>query len=135
MPSIRAWAWSVSRVADFTSFDDNRYAKYTSKSVSCISITIYPCIVTSQYTFSCSSWCQEWCWQVDHCKCPWCNGYRRRKWTRRHQFKSWTRLIAFHIVLIPLRKVWIQLLVGQTGFFSLGEATSLGKGKLWIQTC
>ena len=25
--------------------------------------------------------------------------------------------------------------VGQTGFFSLGEATSLGEGKLWIQTC
>ena len=27
----------------------------------------------------------------------WCNGYRRRKWTRRHEFKSWTRLIVFHI--------------------------------------
>ena len=26
-------------------------------------------------------------------------------------------------------------IVGQTGFFSLGEATSLGEGKLWIQTC
>ena len=35
---------------------------------------------------------------------PWCNGYRRRKWTRRHEFKSWTRLIAFHIALIPLGK-------------------------------
>ena len=43
-------------------------------------------------------------------RCPWCNGYRRRKWTRRHQFKSWTRLIAFHIALIPLGKVWIQSL-------------------------
>ena len=42
-------------------------------------------------------------------RCPWCNGYRRRKWTRRHEFKSWTRLIAFHIALIPLGKVWIQL--------------------------
>ena len=41
--------------------------------------------------------------------CPWCNGYRRRNWTRRHEFKSWTRLIAFHIALIPLGKVWIQL--------------------------
>ena len=40
---------------------------------------------------------------------PWCNGYGRRKWTRRHEFKSWTRLIAFHIALIPLGKVWIQL--------------------------
>ena len=42
-------------------------------------------------------------------KCPWCNGYRRRKWTLRHEFKSWTRLIAFHIALIPLGKVLIQL--------------------------
>ena len=42
-------------------------------------------------------------------RCTWCNGYRRRKWTRRNEFKSWTRLIAFHIVLIPSGKVWIQL--------------------------
>ena len=38
----------------------------------------------------------------------WCNSYRRRIWTWRHEFKSWMRLIAFHIVLIPLGKVWIQ---------------------------
>ena len=42
-------------------------------------------------------------------RCPWCNGYRRRIWTRRHEFKSWTWLIAFHIGLIPLGKVWIQI--------------------------
>ena len=42
-------------------------------------------------------------------RCPWCNGYRRRNWTRRHEFKSWTRLIPFHIAVIPLGKVWIQL--------------------------
>ena len=47
---------------------------------------------------------------------------------------------GFHIALIPLGKVWIQLfsvgkIVGKTMFFSLGEATSLGEGKLWIQTC
>ena len=41
--------------------------------------------------------------------CRWCSRYRRRKGTRRYEFKSWTRLIAFHIALIPLRKVWIQL--------------------------
>ena len=40
------------------------------------------------------------------------------------EFKSRTRLISFHIALIPLGKV------GQTRFFSLGEATSLGEGKL-----
>ena len=42
-------------------------------------------------------------------RCPWCNGYRHRIWTRRHEFKSWTWLIAFHIALMPLGKVWIQL--------------------------
>ena len=42
-------------------------------------------------------------------RCPWCNCYRRRKRTRRHEFKSWTKLIAFHIALIPLGKVWFQL--------------------------
>ena len=42
-------------------------------------------------------------------RCPWCNGYRRRKWTQWHEFKSWTKLISFHIALIPLGKVWIQL--------------------------
>ena len=75
-------------------------------------------------------------------RCLWCNGYRRRKWTRRHEFKSWTRLIAFHIALIPLGKGWIQLFslrlwVNSRAdwFFSLGEATSQGEGKLWIQTC
>ena len=59
-------------------------------------------------------------------RCPWCNGYRRRKWTRWYEFKSWPRLIAFHIALIPLGKDRL--------FFSLGEATSLREGKLWIQT-
>ena len=34
-------------------------------------------------------------------RCPWCNGYRRRIWTRQYEFKSWTRLMAFHIALIP----------------------------------
>ena len=29
-------------------------------------------------------------------RCPWCNGYRRWKWTRRHEFPSRTRLISFH---------------------------------------
>ena len=47
-------------------------------------------------------WYSDW-------RCPWCNGYRRRNWTRWHEFKSWPRLIAFHIALIPLGKVWIQL--------------------------
>ena len=44
-----------------------------------------------------------------HKSCPWCNGYRRRKGTQRHEFKSWKKLIAFHIALIHLGKVWIHL--------------------------
>ena len=28
--------------------------------------------------------------------CPWCNGYRRRNWTRRHEFESWTRQCISH---------------------------------------
>ena len=53
----------------------------------------------------------EHIWRCPWCnrRCLWCNGYRRRKWTWRHEFKSWTRLIAFHIALIALGKVWIQL--------------------------
>ena len=42
---------------------------------------------------------------------------------------------------MPLEKVWILLFsynyrqrLGQTGFFSLGKATSLWETKLWIQT-
>ena len=59
----------------------------------------------------------RWLAYLDYCRyhhfiirrCPWCNGYRRRKWTQRHEFKSWTRLISNHIALIPLGKVLIQL--------------------------
>ena len=42
-------------------------------------------------------------------KCHWCNGYRRRKWTRRYEFKSRTIVIAFYIAQIHFGKVWIQL--------------------------
>ena len=31
------------------------------------------------------------------------------RWIRRPKFKTWMRLITFHIVLIHLKKVWIQL--------------------------
>ena len=75
------------------------------------------------------AWCHRWCSHKNFLKANtglfslyamaqylkaryrvwWCNGYRRRKWTRQHEFKFWTRLIEFHIALIPLGKVWIQL--------------------------
>ena len=45
-------------------------------------------------------------------RCWWCNGYRRRKWTRRHEFKSWTRLFAFHLALIPLASTLLTTIQG-----------------------
>ena len=45
------------------------------------------------------------------------NNYQHKKWTQLPKFKTWTRLFAFHITLIPLEKVGLQL-------FSL---------KLWIR--
>ena len=41
-------------------------------------------------------------------RCPWCDCYRRWKWTRRPEFKPSTIMIAFHRALIFLGKVWIQ---------------------------
>ena len=38
-------------------------------------------------------------------RCLGCNGYHHRKWTWRREFKSWMRMIAFHIALIPLGNV------------------------------
>ena len=61
-------------------------------------------IVSTFIYFSCVSVCS-----VFECSVSITITLRRRKWTRRHEFKSWTRLIAFHIALIPLGKVWIQL--------------------------
>ena len=63
-------------------------------------------IVSSMLIYMCVCVCVCVCvfW-----RCQWFNGYHRWKWTRRHQFKFWTRLIAFHIALIPLGKVRIQL--------------------------
>ena len=64
------------------------------------------------FTFNLPPFMTIWplCRVLDYTRrCSWCNSYRRRKSTRQHEFKSWTRLIAFHIALIPLGKLWIQL--------------------------
>ena len=68
-----------------------------------------PCICLCFFYSICSVWSARMTNHLFEMRCPWCNGYRRRKWIRWHEFKSWTRLIAFHIALIPLGKVWIQL--------------------------
>ena len=43
------------------------------------------------------------------------------KWTRRHEFKFWTRLIAVHIIVIPFGKVWIQLFSLQVWVNSMAD--------------
>ena len=65
--------------------------------------------------------------------CLWCNGYRRRNWTRRHEFKSWIDCISHSTN--TLGKGMNPIILPPARFFSLGEGTSLGEGKLWIQTC
>ena len=45
----------------------------------------------------------RWWWWWWWC----CNGNAQKKWTRRHKFKSWTRLLAYHVVLMSLGKVCI----------------------------
>ena len=67
-------------------------------------------------------------------RCPWCNGYRRRTYTAtRVQILHATDCIShstntlgkgMNPIILPLAMV-----VGQSSFFSLGEATSL-EGKL-----
>ena len=39
----------------------------------------------------------------------WCDSYCRKKWTQRTAIKPRMRLIVFHMALVPLRNVWIQL--------------------------
>ena len=39
----------------------------------------------------------------------WWSGYHRMKWTERHEFITWTRLLAFPIELKLFGKVGIQL--------------------------
>ena len=39
----------------------------------------------------------------------WCNAYRRRKWSWRLEFNTYTRLFAFPMALISLGKLWVTL--------------------------
>ena len=120
MQSVSSRIWT--RVALFISNDDNNYTTGTS--------TITPrtppqLVINSIYALAllnlsdhsashgpkilrCSSFSCLYFVLSNH-PCPWCNDYRHWKWTRWYEFKSWTRPIAFHIALIPLGKVWIQL--------------------------
>ena len=55
------------------------------------------------------------------------------------QIQSWTRLLAFHIALLHLENICIQLffyyVVGQADLFNLCMGTGQGEKKLWIQIC
>ena len=69
------------------------------------------------------------------------NGYHHWKWIWRTEFKSWINLFVFHKGLILMAKVCIRHFSLQQWvnsradwFFKHGMATSLGEGKLWIQS-
>ena len=53
------------------------------------------------------------------------NGYRRRKWTRPAEIKTWARMLAFHIALILFGNIWVNK---QTGLFNL-MTTGTGEEK------
>ena len=55
------------------------------------------------------------------------------KWTWQLEFKTWTRLFEFHIALIQLGMVCIQLFSLQ--LLNCGMATGLGEAKHRIRTC
>ena len=124
----------VSKLYSFLSADNSCKPLKISSIFLCRAVNILPCDDTSyfenfqglmpvfSYIFALVFW------RINHCRLfhaesvyPWCNGYRRRKWTRRHEFKSWTRLIAFHIALILLGKLWIQLFSFQQWFKSMAD--------------
>ena len=48
-----------------------------------------------------------------------------KKWTNWHGFKSWTRMIAFHIALTPVGKIYIELFTIQLLSKWLGKLGSL----------
>ena len=116
-----------------------KYFWILSKSIGCIPYETYTSTKTNIHTGRMSAWIKK---VPSSRRYLWCNGYRRRKWTRRHELKPWSRQIAFHIALIPLGKVWIQSFSLQQWvhsrtdcFFCLGETDSLWEGNLCIQTC
>ena len=62
---------------------------------------------------------------------------RRRKWNQWLEFKSWTRLLAFHFKLMLTRKAWIHASPGvgeQVGKVGPLASVNLPKGTLWIYT-
>ena len=61
----------------------------------------------------------------------WCNGYRPRKWTQSPEFKSWTRLLAFHITLTFLGKICNQLSSLQLRIKSRIDGTLWSCYSLW----
>ena len=76
-----AWSRIRTRVTDSSRNNDNHYTKTTS-------IQVVRDVLRNHRYWSRGVW-----------RCPWCNGYRRRKWTRRHEFKFWTRILKSYLRL------------------------------------
>ena len=52
----------------------------------------------------------------------WYNDYHCRKWIWWPEFKSWMTLFTFHIMVIPLGKVWIHLFSLQLWVNSMADS-------------
>ena len=75
------------------------------KCFSCFEIPMFYVIYIYEHYMSISHITISWLWYNKttnynwhnrhfHRRCPWCNGYRHRNWTRRHEFKWWTDCIS-----------------------------------------
>ena len=53
------------------------------------------------------------------------NGYRRKKWNLYHEFKSWTRMLAFHSMVMPLAKASIHHKLTYTWIYQPLRATRM----------
>ena len=49
---------------------------------------------------------------LEHWRYFWCNGSHCREWTWQPKFKTWTRLFAFHVVLILFGKTGVPVVGG-----------------------
>ena len=103
---LRSWKWWKTQNCEMPNVSDTRQI-WPTRFASIAWDTAPESTLLSRPDLAWSS--SEISWTIWLLRCPWCNGYRRRMWTRRHEFKSWTSLITFHIALIPLGKVWIQI--------------------------
>ena len=104
------------KVVNFTKILDSSHTSHLSMGLTCTEIKAEIWISLSSYIWSGSVMPQQkWSalpvseWNLELFERPICIHLHIYTYIFEHEFKYWTRLIAFHIALIPLGKVWIQL--------------------------